>query len=188
MSTEEKIDKLCGLLRSISKTAAVTLESQCGDERADLSTISKGLRAIGDKFVAACALGVFDLPPASTPPRADDQPRVKVAVINTPDVAAMSYRADDPGLPRLTAAIYDEGDEQQKQHKVDIRIGDTRLVQMTIFRGRAFAIRVTRAALKGAMSRLGKKRRLTANRAARVAPLSPEAELAATVARQKEVE
>ena len=130
MSTEEKIDKLCGLLRSIAETAAETLESQTGDERADLSTISKGLRAIGDKFPRA---GLEEIES-----RRD-------AVWQLLDMMRHGARgASDVAALDLAIRNLVRRDRQQSARRLRL--------------------------------------------AARVAPLSPEAELAATVARQKEAE
>ena len=161
MTTQEKTEELRGLLRSIEATAAGTLESQTGDERADLSTISKGLRAIGDKFVAACALGVFDLPPASTPPRADEHPREEVKERPRAGLEEIKTRRD---------AVWQLLDMMRHGARGASDVAALDLAIRNIIR---------------------RDRQQSANRirrAARVAPLSPEAELAATVARQKEVE
>lgn len=73
----------------------------------------------------------------NTPANAANARRCKVPVIVMPGAAALAYKADDV------------------------------LAKGVVYRGKHVAVKMIRGALKGAMSRLGKKRRLTANRAAR---------------------
>lgn len=94
-------------------------------------------------------------------PSVANAPRRKVPVIRLPDATALAYNADDPGLPRLTAYVASCGDNSQQ--RCNIYIGDDVLAELTVYCGRSFAVHMVRQALKGAMSRLGKHRRHTAN-------------------------
>ena len=100
-------------------------------------------------------------------PSAANAPRNKVQVISLPGKAAIKYHVDNPELPRLTAYVSSCGDNTQQECK--IYIGNDVLAELTVYRSRSFAVRMVRQALKGAMSRLGKRRRLTANRQSREA-------------------
>lgn len=105
----------------------------------------------------------------TTPPCAAIEPAARgVRVINTPGVVALKLIHHWDDLPSLTARIEYRGDDGDghDEHEVTIYWGSSVIATMKVFRGRAFAIRTARAALKGAMSRLGKHRRWTANRAA----------------------
>ena len=88
-------------------------------------------------------------------------PRNKVQVIRLPDATALAYNDAAPGLPRLTAYVSSCGDNSQQ--RCNIYIGDDVLAELTVYRGRSFAVRMVRPALKGAMSGLGKRRRYAAN-------------------------
>lgn len=79
-------------------------------------------------------------------------------------------------------------------YNITIRLGEDGplLATVAVFRSNAFARRITRQVTKACMSCLGKHSRHRQNLRARKAaakaePLSPEAELAATVKRQKEI-
>ena len=91
-----------------------------------------------------------------------------ITVITTPRCAAMAYRAHDPEIPPLKADIETgrtaSGEVYQE---CQIYLGSETVANMTIWRGKAFAVKMVRGALKGAMSRLGKYRRMTANKAKR---------------------
>ena len=108
----------------------------------------------------------------TTPPCAAVEPAARgVRVINTPDCAALRLFHQQEDMPALTASICKSatmlGGEATPCQAVTVFFGKSTIATMYIYRGRAFAIRTARAALKGAMSRLGKHRRWTANRAAR---------------------
>lgn len=105
----------------------------------------------------------------NTPANAANARRCKVPVIVMPGAAALAYKAGSPELPRLTAHVESDSGEGRKKQLFEIYIGDDVLAKGVIYRSKNFAIQMIRGALKGAMSRLGKKRRLTANRAARKA-------------------
>lgn len=101
-----------------------------------------------------------------------------VRVINTPDCAALRLFHQQEDMPALTASICKSatmlGGEATPCQAVTVFYGKTTIATMYIYRGRSFATRMTRAALKGAMSVLGKHRRWTANRAARKAAKEEE--------------
>ena len=69
-------------------------------------------------------------------------------------------------LPKLWATIVRR---DSSFYNITIRLGEDGLLLATaaVFRGNAFAGRITRQMIKACMSRLGKHRRLTQNRAAR---------------------
>ena len=94
-------------------------------------------------------------------PSAADAPRNKVQVIRLPDATALAYNADAPGLPRLTA--YVSSCDYNTLQECKIYLGDDVLAKLTVYHGRSFAVRMIRMALKGAMSRLGKRRRHSSN-------------------------
>lgn len=105
----------------------------------------------------------------NTPANAANARRCKVPVIVVPVGAALAYKADDPELPRLTAGIESDSSEGTEKQLFEIYIGDDVLAKGVIYRGKHVAVKMIRGALKGAMSRLGRHRRWTANRAARKA-------------------
>ena len=94
-------------------------------------------------------------------PSVANAPRNKVQEIRLPDATALAYNDAAPGLPRLTAYVSSCGDNSQQRW--NIYIGDDVLAELTVYRGRSFAVRMVRPALKGAMSGLGKRRRYAAN-------------------------
>ena len=110
----------------------------------------------------------------NTPANAANARRCKVPVIVMPGAAALACKAGNPELPRLTAHVESDSSEGRKKQLYEIYIGDDVLAKGVVYRGKHFAIKMIRGALKGAMSRLGKKRRLTANRAARKAAANEE--------------
>lgn len=69
----------------------------------------------------------------------------------------------EPELPTLVAWVKPDGDFC----KIYIAIGDDLTAITTIRRGKAFAIRVAKFMLKGCLSRMGKHRRASKNRAAK---------------------
>lgn len=75
----------------------------------------------------------------------------------------------DPQLPTLVARVVPDGDHCM----IYIYIGDDLAAITTIWRGKAFAVKVARGMLTTCLSRLGKHRRSTANRAKRVAGETP---------------
>lgn len=95
---------------------------------------------------------------------------LKMPVISIPGKAAIKYSVDDPELPRLAALIeVDNPGGGKPVSTVGVYIGKELLADMTIYRGKAFALAMVRRALKGAMSKIGKHRRMTANRQSREA-------------------
>lgn len=98
-------------------------------------------------------------------------PVVRTRIVVTPNGAAMKYDPLDDELPRLSAHIdtVTRPDGGKASQTCTLYVGGEVLAYMAIYRGKNFAVRMVKQALKGAMSRLGKRRRLTANRRAREA-------------------
>ena len=95
---------------------------------------------------------------------------LKVPVISMPGTAALKYNVDDPELPRLAASIKTiKGDDGKTAQECTVYVGNEVLSDMYVYRGKAWAIKMVRHAMKGAMSRLGKSRRKTRNRQSRKA-------------------
>lgn len=82
------------------------------------------------------------------------------------DLTIVVARADDKEIPVLWATIVRR---DSSFYNITIRLGEDGLLLATasVFRGGAFASEVTRKMLSGCLSRLGKHRRQTANRAAK---------------------
>lgn len=98
-------------------------------------------------------------------------PVVRTRIVVTPNGAAMKYDPLDDELPRLSASIemaQDVGDEEPSQ-RATLYIGGKVLAHMKVYRGKHFAVCMVKQALKGAMSKLGRRRRNKANRRAREA-------------------
>lgn len=98
-------------------------------------------------------------------------PVVRTRIVVTPNGAAMKYDPLDDELPRLSASIktvQDVGDKEPFQ-RATLYAGGEVLADMTIYRGKHFAVCMVKQALKGAMSKLGRRRRNKANRRAREA-------------------
>ena len=108
------------------------------------SIVEPDRAACNAQAIKAELIKLIDATPAA------NAPRNKVQVINLPDAAALAYNADAPGLPRLTAYVASCGDNSQQ--RCNIYIGDDVLAELTVYRSRGFAVRMVRAALKGAMS------------------------------------
>lgn len=95
---------------------------------------------------------------------------LKMPVISMPGRAAIKYQVDDPELPRLAASIETiKSDSGKVSCDCTLYSGNEVLADMQVYRGKAFALAMVRRALKGAMSRFGKRRRMTANRQSREA-------------------
>jgi hypothetical protein len=95
---------------------------------------------------------------------------LKMPVISMPGRAAIKYQVDDPELPRLAASIQTIKPVSGKVScDCILYAGNEVLADMQVYRGKAFALAMVRRALKGAMSKIGKHRRMTANRQSREA-------------------
>ena len=96
--------------------------------------------------------------------------KLKMPVISMPGRAAIKYHVDDPELPRLAASIETiKSDSGKVSCECTLYAGNEALADMQVYRGKHFAVRMCKQALKGAMSRLGKHHRMAANRRAREA-------------------
>lgn len=95
---------------------------------------------------------------------------LKMPVISMPGRAAIKYHVADPELPRLAASIETiKSDSGKVSCDCTLYAGNEVLADMQVYRGKSFALAMVRRALKGAMSKLGKHRRMTANRQSREA-------------------
>lgn len=79
------------------------------------------------------------------------------------DATIIKAQGCDPQIPSLVARVYLRDDNCG----VSVYIGDDLAAIATIWRGKAFAIRVAKFMLMGCLSRLGKHHRATKNRAAK---------------------
>ena len=96
--------------------------------------------------------------------------KLKMPVISMPGKAAIKYQVEDPELPRLAASIETVKSESgEVSCDCTLYAGGEVLADMQVYRGKSFALAMTRHALKGAMSKIGKHRRMAANRRAREA-------------------
>ena len=96
--------------------------------------------------------------------------KLKMPVISMPGKAAIKYQVEDPELPRLAASIETvKSDSGKVSCDCTLYAGGEVLADMQVYRGKSFALAMTRHALKGAMSKIGKHRRMAANRRAREA-------------------
>ncbi len=98
-----------------------------------------------------------------------DKKKAPVAVIAMPGAAALKCVASDSDIPRVTAHIETKVCGAKEWQECELYVGAEPLARMTVFRGKAFAVKMLRQALKGAVSRLGYHRRKTANKRARAA-------------------
>lgn len=149
-----------------SKQLAGTLEPKPVNHY-NPATVAMLLGVIATRLERLVADGLHITPKAALDAAAANPP-LRIPVVSMPGRAALAYRGVDAGLPHLNAAIetcrkVDGGEFQE----CVIYIGNEVLADTAIFRGKKFAIKMMRGALKGAMSCLGKHRRLTANRAKR---------------------
>ena len=104
-----------------------------------------------------------------------DDCKLKMPVISMPGKAAIKYHVDDPELPRLAASIETIKSESGKVScDCTLYAGNEVLADMQVYRGKSYALAMVRRALKGAMSKLGKHRRMTANRQSREAAKKEE--------------
>lgn len=81
----------------------------------------------------------------------------------------------ESGLPKVECCV---NQVEADQCFVAVAIDGEITVTATVFRGKSFADRVAKYMVKGVLSRIGKHRRLTANRAARKASTEESKEVA----------
>lgn len=106
-----------------------------------------------------------DEPPKKSWVTADVGRTLKMPVISMPGKAAIKCQVDNPALPRLAASIETiKPDSGKVSCDCTLYAGNEVLADMQVYRGKACALAMVRWALKGAMSKLGKHRRMTANR------------------------
>lgn len=98
-------------------------------------------------------------------------PKAQFEYENKGDVRIIRLKPMDAELPILRAVIEKIVAGDERMTAVDFFIGDEddSVGHMCLWRAPSYAVPVAKAALKGFMSRRGKHRRMTANRAARKA-------------------
>ena len=126
--------------------------------------ICSGAETIARRLERLVAHGLYSTPKEAFAVALANPP-LRIPVVSVPGRAALAYRAHAPEIPPLKADI-ETGHTASGEvyQECQIYLGKDVLAHMTIWRGKAFAVRMVRAAFKGAMSRLGKHRRMTANR------------------------
>ena len=122
-------------------------------------------------FASVVRLDLFgDEPPKKSWVASEVGRTLKMPVISMPGKAAIKYHVDNPELPRLAASIETiKSDSGKVSCDCTLYAGNEVLADMQVYRGKSFALAMVRRALKGAMSKLGKHRRMTANRQSREA-------------------
>lgn len=172
MTLHEKNEVLWEAFASINRIAVSFFSTATGtveEEKYD-----RGKTAFNEiaKIIAGVMrteLGV-DIPPKKPCVASEVGRTLKMPVISMPGKAAIKYNADDPELPRLAASIETiKSDSGKVSCDCTLYAGSEVLADMMVYRGKVFAVTMVRHALKGAMSRLGKHRRMTANRQSREA-------------------
>ena len=122
-------------------------------------------------FASVVRLDLFgDEPPKKSWVASEVGRTLKMPVISMPGKAAIKYHVDNPELPRLAASIETiKSDSGKVSCDCTLYAGNEVLAEMQVYRGKQFALAMMRRALKGAMSKIGKHRRMTANRQSREA-------------------
>ena len=161
VSALNSIDRLTGIFhRDLS--AGASEEEKYDRGKTAFNEIAKTLANV-------MRLDLFgDEPPKKSWVASEVGRTLKMPVISMPGKAAIKYHVDDPELPRLAASIETiKSDSGKVSCDCTLYVGNEVLADMQVYRGKSFALEMTRRALKGAMSRFGKHRRMTANRQSR---------------------
>ena len=172
MTLQEKNEVLWEAFASINRIAVSFFSTATGtveEEKYD-----RGKTAFNEiaKVVASVVRrDLFgDEPPKKSWVASEIGRKLKMPVISMPGKAAIKYNVDDPELPRLAASIEAiKSDSGKVSCDCMLYAGSEALAYMQVYRGKSFAVRMCKQALKGAMSRFGKHRRMTANRQSREA-------------------
>ena len=180
MTLKEKNEMLGEALESIQKITARGFRAAAGASEAEKYDCGKTTFNEIAKVVAnVMRRDLFgDEPPKKSWVVSEVGRTLKMPVISMPGKAAIKYTVDDPVLPRLAASIETiKSDSGKVSCDCTLFVGNEVLADMQVYRGKAFALAMVRRALKGAMSKLGKRRRMTANRQSRGAaannPVNP---------------
>ena len=172
MDLQEKNDVLVNAFFSIDRITARLFHTTVGEPEEKKYDLRKAAFDEVMKIVASVVrLDLFgDEPPKKSWVTSEVGRTLRMPVISMPGKAAIKYNVGDPELPRLAASIEThESESGEVSHGCTLYVGNEVLAYMQVYRGKAFAVAMVRRALKGAMSRLGKRRRMTANRQAREA-------------------
>lgn len=173
MDLKEKNEVLRHALVNINKvTARFCLVASVAASEEDEYDLRKAAFDEVMKIAASVVrLDLFgDEPPKKSWVASEVGRTLKMPVISMPGEAAIKYNVGDPELPRLAASIETiETDPGEVSCDCTLYAGDEVLADMMVYRGKTFAVAMVRRALKGAMSKFGKHRRMTANRQAREA-------------------
>lgn len=169
---QEKNEVLREALESIEKITRRCFRAVAGaSEEEKYDCCKTAFNEIAKEIANVMRLDLFgDEPPKKSWVDSEVGRKLKMPVISMPGKAAIKYQVDDPGLPRLAASIRAIKPMSGKVFCDCMLYADNEpLADMQVYRGKAFALAMVRRALKGAMSRFGKHRRMTANRQSREA-------------------
>lgn len=172
MTLQEKNEVLVDALASIDKIAVRFFREAIGasaEEKYDRGKTA--FYEITKVIASVVGRDLFgDEPPKKSWVASPLARTLKMPVISMPGKAAIKYHVDDPELPRLAASIETiKSDSGKVSCDCTLYVGNEVLADMQVYRGKAFAVQMVRHALKGAMSKIGKHRRMTANRQRREA-------------------
>ena len=177
---QEKNDVLRNALLSIDEIAVRYFRDAVGASEEEKYDRGKtAFNEIAREIANVMRLDLFgDEPPMKSWVDSEVGRTLKMPVISMPGRAAIKYKVEDPELPRLAASIETIiSDSGKVSCDCTLYAGNEVLADMQVYRGKAFAREMVRRALKGAMSRFGKRRRMTANRQSREAaannPVNP---------------
>lgn len=172
MTLKEKNEVLWSALMSIDRTNGRFFRDAVGASEEEKYDRGKtAFNEIAKELANVMRLDLFgDEPPKKSWVASEVGRTLKMPVISMPGKAAIKYHVDDPELPRLAASIETiKSDSGKVSCDCTLYAGNEVLADMQVYRGTSFALEMTRRALKGAMSRFDKHRRMTANRQSREA-------------------
>lgn len=172
MTLQEKNEVLGEALSSINIITGSfcrTVDGASEEEKYDRGKTA--FNEIAKEIANVMRLDLFgDEPPKKSWVASEVGRTLKMPVISMPGRAAIKYKVEDPELLRLAASIETiKSDSGKVSCDCTLFVGNEALADMQVYRGKNFAVRMCKQALKGAMSRLGKHRRMTANRQSREA-------------------
>lgn len=169
---QEKNEVLGNALMSIHDIAVRCFRDVAGaSEEEEYDRSKTAFYEISKEIANVMRLDLFgDEPPKKSWVTSEVGRKVKMPVISMPGKAAIKYSVDDPELPRLAASIQTIKPMSGKVFCDCILYADNEvLADMQVYHGKSFALAMVRRALKGAMSRFGKHRSMSANRQSREA-------------------
>ena len=171
MTLQEKNEVLRKELDRINYIVARNICNSFASTEEQYASNACALREIAKEIANVMRHDLFgDEPPKKSWVASEVVRTLKMPVISMPGKAAIKYHVDDPELPRLAAAIETvKSDSGKVSCDCTLYAGNEVIADMQVYRGKSFALAMTRRALKGAMSRFGKRRRMSANRQSREA-------------------